>query len=41
LSKPIETHGGMARVPDTPGLGAEPDVDAIERYRCGEPVSVG
>jgi L-alanine-DL-glutamate epimerase-like enolase superfamily enzyme len=33
LKEPIRVQGGHARVPDGPGLGVEPDWDAVERFR--------
>ena len=30
---PLEVHDGHVAVPDTPGLGIEPDLEAIARYR--------
>ena len=33
LKDPIEVKGGLARIPDGPGLGVELDWDAIERFR--------
>ena len=36
LKESIEIRQGYARVPETPGMGVEPDEDAIERYRVEE-----
>lgn len=33
ITPPIELHGGFYRVPETPGLGVEIDLAALERYR--------
>lgn len=33
ITKPIELRGGFYRVPETPGLGVEPDSKAIQKYR--------
>jgi len=37
----VRASAGRVRVPDGPGLGLEPDVAVIERYRLGEPVVIG
>ncbi|MDX1934893.1 MAG: mandelate racemase/muconate lactonizing enzyme family protein [Capsulimonadales bacterium] len=36
LASPLELQGGYLRVPDGPGLGVEPDLAAIERFRVPE-----
>jgi L-alanine-DL-glutamate epimerase-like enolase superfamily enzyme len=33
IREPIQVVGGYSRVPETPGLGYEPDLDAVERFR--------
>jgi muconate cycloisomerase len=40
LREAIPMRDGVAIPPDGPGLGIEPDLDAIERYRVAEPVVV-
>lgn len=40
LVDPIETKGGFAQLPDGPGRGIAPDLDAIERLRIGDPIVV-
>lgn len=36
----VRARRGRLAVPDGPGLGLEPDMDVINRYRLGEPVRV-
>lgn len=38
LTAPIAMENGFAIVPDTPGLGVDVDLDALERYRVGDPI---
>src|SRR4029079_9020749 len=33
LPSPVEVAGGMLLPPEGPGLGADPDLDALERWR--------
>ena len=33
FTNPIRLEDGWLRVPEGPGVGVEPDADAIERYR--------
>ena len=37
LTQPIKVEKGMAKVPNTPGLGYELDRDALEKYRVEKP----
>lgn len=37
----VRARDGRLAVPDGPGLGVDPDLDVIERYRLGEPVKIG
>jgi D-galactarolactone cycloisomerase len=37
----VRTRDGRLQVPDGPGLGMEPDLDLIDRYRLGEPTVIG
>ena len=36
----VRARGGRVTVPDGPGLGLEPDLEVIDRYRLGAPLSV-
>src|SRR5690606_10290494 len=40
LASRIPTRAGHAVVPEGPGLGVEIDLEALERYRVGDPVVV-
>jgi L-alanine-DL-glutamate epimerase-like enolase superfamily enzyme len=40
LRSPIRVHDGFAYPPDGPGLGIDTDIDAVERYRIADPVTV-
>ena len=34
MKTPIVVENGLAPIPEAPGLGAELDEDAVERFRC-------
>ena len=36
FARPLRLEDGFLRVPDGPGVGTEPDEEAIERYRFRE-----
>ena len=35
VTEPVSLEAGLIRLPDTPGLGASVDPDALKRYRTG------
>jgi D-galactarolactone cycloisomerase len=37
----VRATGGKLRVPAGPGLGIDPDMGVVDRYRLGEPVVIG
>lgn len=37
----VRARDGRLQVPDGPGLGVEPDLEVIDRYRLGEPTVIG
>ena len=39
LRQPLTVKGGLAQVPDSPGLGFDLDWDAIDRFRVDKPAS--
>jgi L-alanine-DL-glutamate epimerase-like enolase superfamily enzyme len=41
IVEPLPLRAGRAAPFDAPGTGVTPDLDALERYRVGEPVIVG
>jgi len=38
LGEWMRPEQGLARVPQGPGLGCDPDMDVLRRYAIGEPV---
>ena len=40
LHQAVTAHEGRVTVPDAPGLGCDPDLEVLKRYRVGEPTVV-